>query len=226
LGVRQVSVYRGAVSSVLKPVGPEDPQIYWRRRALVGGIVIVGLLLFWLVFLKGDPGPEPPPSTPPPIPTAANSPSPEQSSQTSVPSASASPAAAGGTCADSDITVVAEPVASSFAAGTDPQITMTIQNTGTAACERNIGGDANSIEISSGGVRVWSSDDCGDPGTQDIQNLEPGKMASVTVTWPRTISAEGCPVPQDQQVEAQPGVYDVVGHNLAVKSKKASFTLN
>ena len=131
----------------------------------------------------------------------------------------------GGTCADGDIEVAVEPDADTYPAGTTPEITLTIQNTGSESCTRNIGSDANSIEVSSGGVRVWSSDDCGDEGSPDIETLEPDKIASVTVEWPRTISAEGCPTPPGEQPEAQAGSYNVVGSNMAVDSDEVTFTL-
>lgn len=211
----------------MKPVGPEDPQIYWRRRALVIAVAVAVLLVLMLLLRScggGDPAPTPPATADSTEqPSSAVSPSPDSS-----PSASESAAAAAadaGTCSDSDITVTVEPDAQEYPAGTIPQITLTIQNTGSESCTRDIGSVANSVEISSGGVRVWSSDDCDDTGSADVQNLDPQKIATVTVPWPRTVSAKGCPVPPGEQPSAQPGFYDVVGKNLAVKSKKVSFSL-
>ena len=111
--------------------------------------------------------------------------------------------------------------AQTFAAGQNPQITMRIQNIGTADCTRNIGSDANTVEISSGGVLVWSSDDCQEPGTADLNTLEPDKVATLNVTWDRTASTGGC----DNPAEAAPGAYEVVGKNLGVDSEEVSFIL-
>ena len=59
----------------MKPVGPEEPQIYWKRRAIVAGIVVVGLILLWAVFIRGGSEPEPE-AEPVAAPTASTSPSP------------------------------------------------------------------------------------------------------------------------------------------------------
>lgn len=213
----------------MKPVGPEDPKIYWRRRALAIGVVVVVLLLLMLLMRScggGEPAPAPSATADSTgQPTATASPSPSPSPAASESAAAGVAAADAGTCSDSDITVTVEPDQQAYPAGTIPQITLTIQNTGSESCTRNIGSIANSLEISSGGVRVWSSDDCDDNGSTDVQNLDPQKIATVTVPWPRTVSAEGCPVPPGEQVSAQPGFYDVVGKNLDVKSKKVSFSL-
>ena len=198
----------------MNPVGPEEPKIYWRRRAVVVGAALVVLLLLFLVFGGCDNGEE---ATDP----AAS----EQPTAAPTPDSSESPAASAGSCLDEDIKVTVEPDAASYPAGTTPEITLAIQNIGAEACSRDIGADANSIEISSGGVRVWSSDDCEDVGGEDVQELESQAVASVTIPWPRTISGKGCPVPPAEQPAAQPGAYDAVGKNLDVKSSKASFTL-
>ncbi len=204
------------MSSVINPVGPEDPKIYWRRRALVVGAVLLLLLFIWLIFRGGGEG----------DPTATESTAPAPAaSETATSSPDESATDGEGTCSDSDIEVAVEPDSSSYPPGNEPQITLTIQNTGTESCTRNIGSDANSIQVSSGGVRVWSSDDCDTAGSADVQTLDSQAVASVTVPWPRTISAEGCPVQPSDQAAAQPGSYDVVGKNLDVKSEKVAFTL-
>ncbi|MAT61625.1 MAG: hypothetical protein CMH41_08305 [Micrococcales bacterium] len=204
------------MSSVINPVGPEDPKIYWRRRALVIGAFLLLLLFIWLISRGGSEGD--------PSATESSAP-PPAASETAAPAPTGSTTDGEGTCADSDIEVAVEPDATAYPSGTEPQITLTIQNSGSESCTRNIGSDANSIQVSSGGVRVWSSDDCDTAGTADVQTLDPQAVASVTVPWPRTISAEGCPVQPSDQAAAQPGSYDVIGKNLDVKSDKVAFTL-
>jgi hypothetical protein len=198
----------------MNPVGPEEPKIYWRRRAVVGGALLLVLLLLFLVFSSCGSGEETTEPVASDQPTATPSPDPSETS-----------AASAGSCLDEDIKVTVEPDSATYPAGTTPEITLAIQNIGSEACSRDIGADANSIEISSGGVRVWSSDDCDDVGGEDVQELDSQAVASVTIPWPRTISGKGCPVPPDEQPAAQPGAYDAIGKNLDVKSSKAAFTL-
>ncbi len=156
---------------------------------------------------------------------SADSPTGSGGATVPVPSTPAPPTTNPGTCLDSNIKVTVEPDAPTYSVGTTPEITLAIQNIGIEACSRDIGADANSIEISSGGVRVWSSDDCEGVGGADVQELDSQAVASVTIPWPRTISGKGCPVPPDKQPEAQPNSYQVVGKNLNVTSAPVEFRL-
>ncbi len=203
----------------MKPVGPEDPQVYWRRRALVGGIVLLVLVLLWLIFRpKGEPDPEPvaAPASPSVIASTPASPlaSPSGSS-----SSSASPS---GSCSDSDIDVTVTTSEPSYSGDTEPELTMAIANTGTEPCQRDVGSGANEIIISSGGVKVWSSDDCSDSSESDVVTLRPGEKASVTVSWPRVSSDAGC---SGEGTPVEPGAYDAVGRNDKVESPETAFTL-
>jgi hypothetical protein len=101
-------------------------------------------------------------------------------------------------------------------------LTLTVTNTGTAACNRDVGAGANELRITSGSVLVWSSDFCNPSKATDVQALEPGKPFTTSVTWPGTIIEEGCPADQPQ---AQAGSYRVVGRNGAVDSEPVTFTV-
>lgn len=214
----QPCVYRCLVSSVIKPVGPEEPNVYWKRRALVGGIAVVVLALLWfLLWPKGsDPEPQPAAAPASPAPSLTPSAAPEPSSS---PSASA---LAGDACADTDVEVAVTADQETYPAGVDPKLTMSITNTGTLSCERDVGSAANEITVSSGGVRVWSSDDCSTNAAPDVVTLKPGEAATVTVDWPRTGSEPGC---TNTATPAVAGAYDAVGRNGKVQSPKAAFTL-
>lgn len=205
----------------MKPVGPEEPQVYWRRRALVIGLVVLALIILFLIFRpKGGEETQAEPVTTP-SPTVSASPSPT-ATVTGSPSPTASPSTSARPCVDTDIEVTVTPDKQEYAEGEDPQLAMAIVNTGTTACQRDVGAGANEIVVSSGGVQVWSSDDCS-PSTQSVvQTLEPGGQANVTVTWPRVKSAQGCPSPQ---AAVPAGAYDAVGRNGKVTSQKAAFTL-
>ena len=206
------------VSSVIKPVGPEDPSVYWKRRALVGGIALLGLvLLWWLLWPKGDGDPEPVAAPASPAPTAPLTPSPVTS-----PSASPSASASGSQCAESDITVTVTGDATSYPAGVDPKLTMSITNSGPLSCERDVGSAANEIAVSSAGVQVWSSDDCGGAGAPDVVALKPGESATVTVDWPRTASEPGC---ASEGAPVPAGSYEAEGRNGKVRSEPLTFTL-
>lgn len=202
---------------MIKPVGPEDPSVYWKRRALVGGIALLVLIvLWWLLWPKGGGEPEPVAAPASPAPTAPVTPAPV------TPSGSPSASASGSECTETDVAVTVTSDAETYPAGVDPKLTMSITNAGSLSCERDVGSAANEIAVSSGGVQVWSSDDCGGAGAPDIVTLKPGEAATVTVDWPRTASEPGCasegsPVP--------PGSYEVEGRNGKVRSEPLVLTL-
>lgn len=223
------------MSSVINPVGPEEPSTYWRRRALVVVALLVVLWLFWLlidVALGGgdEPaaeGPSPTPSfglsmTPDPDGSPAAS---EGASAAPSSSASGSPSpspSASAPCADSDISVTAGTSASSTTVGAGLSLSLNVENTGSTACTRDVGAGANEIRITSGSVLVWSSDFCNPSDASDVVALAPGEGVTTSVTWPGTITAEGCPA---DQPTAQAGSYRVVARNGSVESEPVSFTV-
>ena len=131
-------------------------------------------------------------------------------------------AATAAPCQDSDIAVAVAVDQDSYAAGANPQITMTITNTAAADCMRDIGSGNNEIVISSGGHHAWSSDDCDPSQTGNEQVLPAGAEAQVTVTWERKLSAPGC---AGEASPAQPGAYQVEGRNGEVVSEPVRFVL-
>lgn len=200
----------------MKPVGPEEPQIYWKRRAIVAGIVVVGLIVLWAVFLRGGSDPEAEP-----IAAPSTSPSPSASPSASP---SPSPTPSSSKCTDANINVLVSTDSSEYPEGSLPKITLSIENTGEVACERDIGSANNEIIVTSGGEDVYSSDTCAkpsEPSDADEKMLEPGQSAKVTVEWDRKITTAGCP----GEELAAPGTYDAVGRNGELKSDKAVFVL-
>ncbi|MEZ5117932.1 MAG: hypothetical protein R2737_16845 [Candidatus Nanopelagicales bacterium] len=215
------------MSSVLYPVGPEPPGVYWRRRAAILLVLLLILALVWWFFGRGGgDGAEPAasasatataePSETPTEPTPTTEPSESPSASDSASSGEA------GACADDVIEVDASTDASSYPAGSTPKLTLKITNGGSEACERDVGPKANELIITSGGYHVWSSDDCNPSDTVDVRTLEAGESVSVTVTWDGRLSAEGCPA---NQPAAKPGGYDLEGRNGDVVSEKQAFAL-
>lgn len=196
----------------MRPVGPEDSQIYWKRRALVAGIVVIALIVLWAVFIRGGSEPE---AEPVAESTASASPS---------GSATPTPTPSNGPCSDENIKVLVSTDSNDYPEGSLPLITMSIENAGETACQRDIGSANNEIIVTSGGVDVYSSDTCSEPVEPvegDTKTLKPGQSAKVTVEWDRKITTAGCPGEQ----LAEPGTYDAVGRNGEIRSDQATFTL-
>lgn len=222
----------------MNPVGPEEPSTYWRRRAaVIVGLLVVLWLGWWLLqaaFGSNDEAPAAAPSESPSF-GLTMSPSPDDEATDVDPSASPAPSASGSAspspspspsastdCVDSDIAVSAATASSTTTVGGGMGLTLTVTNTGPAACNRDVGAGANELRITSGSVLVWSSDFCNPSKAKDVQALEPGKPFTTSVTWPGTVTQEGCPANQPQ---AQAGGYKVVARNGSVESEPVAFAV-
>lgn len=196
--------YRYAMSTVLRPTGPQGAGVYWRRRAIVllGLLAVISLLGF---LLFGGRGGQEQAATPEPSQTPTAEPSPSASPSAS-PGAEAEPAA----CSELDVQVLASTDANTYAAGVNPKLTLTIANTSDSDCARDIGSGANEIIVTSGGQHVWSSDDCDPSQSRNEQVIPAGAKAVVELEWERKLSAPGC---TGSAEPAKPGAYQVQTRN-------------
>lgn len=159
------------MSSLRNPVGPQPASVYWRRRLLVllGILAVVVVVVLIVVRPPADGG-----GTATPAPPAAT------------PSASA---VADGECRPGVVQI--EPVtdSNSYAAGVQPQISMTITNVGAAPCTFDVGPAAQEYIIMSGSDLIWNSRDCLS-GESLVQTLEPNVALSTTpFPWDRARSS-------------------------------------
>mgnify|MGYP007032572530 CR=1 FL=1 len=165
------------MSTLRHPVGPQPPQVYWRRRLVVGlGLLAVIVIIVLIVWPRGSGGP-------------ADQPSPDpQSTETA---AAGDEVTEGDAAACTAAQVVVTPVtdASSYPAGQQPLLSFTLLNTGTAPCTMQAGPDVQEYVIVSGSDRIWASTDCQDPALPATVLLEPGvALDSTPFPWSRTRS--------------------------------------
>ena len=217
------------MSSLLFPVGPERPSVYWLRRLVL--LAAVGMLLLGIWFLVGGrgggSGTEP---TPEPSATfsaeatvvSSESPVVEASPSAVEPTTEATLSGEPIECGDEVIVVDSTSDSSTYRIGTNPVLTLTITNTGDLPCLRDVGPKANEIEVTSGGYHVWSSDDCNASDKTKVVTLQPGETVSSSITWSGVLSRKGCP---DIKREAKAGRYEVVGRNGKVRSDGTPFAL-
>lgn len=221
--------YPGAVDSLMKPVGPQPPAVYWRRRAaVVGGLLLplIAIILLWPS--GGDPAPTAATDQTSPSPSAtgseAASPSPSPTSSDTSPSATPSPTSTKVVeCSDSDIVIDTKVDTAEPRVGQPVAVSMTIANVSDSPCTRDVGPVVNEFLITSGGYRVWSSDDCNPGGPSQIETIPAGQAFVVQANWPAIITSPGCPSPQQP---AQPGSYDVAGANGSIVGSSAGFALS
>jgi hypothetical protein len=205
--------------ALLHPRGPLPPGVYWRRRLVTLGVVV--LVLFGLTRACGGDGGRDA-LTPAPATSTTAQPQPRPSS-TARPTASATSAATIGPCADSAVTVTARADAQTYTAARRPVLTVGIANKSSVPCTRDVGQAAREIRVLSGNDRVWSSDDCSPGGGSQVVTLHPGAApVTFSVTWSRRRSAAGCPAGAEA---AGPGTYKVVGRFGEVVSSGDTFVL-
>ncbi len=192
------------MSSLTNPRGPERPAVYWRRRLIVFGVLlaVIVLVIVLIVRLASGPGTENTAATPTPTPTATPAPTPAPEASTTAPideAATTDPGSAAACTAD-QIRVEAVVNGTSFAADELPQLSLSVTNTGSAACTMNAGTSQQVFTVSSGDEPYWTSTDCQTAPSDQQVLLEPGKTVSSNppITWDRTRSApDTCDQPRD-----------------------------
>lgn len=195
------------------PVGPLPARVYWRRRLvpLLVVLVVVVVAARGCAGGGGEGGGQAVTATtrPTPLPTSPR-PSPTQST--------APP------CRPGDLRVVASTDATSYPAGVEPRMTVTI-TTRAGACRLD---DAatRTWTIRSGTDRVWTTADCASPTpTSSVKphrvRVTPHHAVTHTLVWARHRSTAGC----GQGAPAQPGTYRLYVTVDGVTSPAAIFHL-
>ena len=171
------------MSTLRNPVGPQPPVVYWRRRLLVLlGIVAVVVVVILIVSRPGSGS-----GTPSPSSSSSTNPSDNPTDEPTDEEAAGDPTE----LCDPSV-IVLEPItdADSYPAGVQPMLSMSITNTGAAACTFDVGTGAQLYSIVSGADPIWNSRDCQQAPTSTPQILEPGKKLSTTpFPWDRTRSS-------------------------------------
>lgn len=170
------------MSTIRNPVGPQSPQVYWRRRLVLGlGLLAVIIVIVLIVVRPGaaeDNGKDT--STPPAVSTSAS------------PPASEEPVDAGPEtpCRTQNIKLEAIADKTAYAAGVIPQLSLQLTNIGATACTINAGTTQQAFEVGSGEEAYWLSTDCQTEPVDAPVVLEPNTPISTTpLTWDRTRSS-------------------------------------
>jgi hypothetical protein len=184
-----------------RPDGRLPARVYWVRRAVVLIVLVaVVALVVWVVGLLTGDDDDAVVGDAPETSESGQAPTTEETTAIAVGTEDCAPAAVG-------LTIVAD--AASYPEGALPTFTVTIANTGPAACLIDAGDAQREVLITSGDDRIWSSRDCAGADTQ-ARELLLGPAGSdtaadtTTVQWSRSRSAPGCP---GDQAEALSGTY-------------------
>lgn len=213
------------MSSLTHPVGPERSDVYWRRRAsaVMVLVVLVAVVAFVLSRVGGDDASASASATGQGQDLAApvqDSPAAVQDEARSTTSPDAEPAPE--PCVAEQLQVVATADAGSYAAGTTPQLGVSVRNTGAVACTVDLGAEAVELLVVSGEDRIWSSQDCPDGAATSVVTVAAQGEQAVATGWPRQRSASGCP---DELVEPRAGTYQLTASVAGTTSSPLSFGL-
>ena len=209
------------MSTFRNPVGPQEPQVYWRRRLAVGAGILAVIIIVILIIVRpgsGGSGAASPSGSKKPVAESSVSPSPSPSTS-----------AATGDCLPANIKVEAVTDATTYGSEVNPQIGMKITNTGSKACTVNAGTTQQNLIITSGSETIWQSKDCQVNAVDFPQALEPGKPVDTPlIAWDRTrSSASTCAATDKAKVTAGGASYHLSVMLGQIKSKQTvQFILN
>lgn len=219
------------MTGVVHPVGPEEPQVYWRRRLMLGLATLVTLIVI-IQSITGGKEPVPAvasgaPSSEALVTSSAPSPVPSvvlASPTTAVLQPTAQPTVpvvADGECSDADTSIRVEVDRETTAVGEGVHIKMIVKNISAVSCKRDVGSGANEVTVISGPALIWSTDHCNPSTDKDLVELAPGQEWSVNVVWIGKQTAKGCKV----RNMAEPGAYWAHGRNASLNSDGVRFVV-
>lgn len=179
------------MSTLRDPVGPKDRKVYIRRRLLVLAGLLALIAVIVLVIVKPGSGNDVPEAGKVEVPAGleTEAPDPEPDADGSAPEA----------CTAGQLTVTPVTDKGDYAAGELPALSLTVENTGEAACTADLGTAGMALVVSSGDDEVWRSVDCQENPESLPVILDPGTpVESEAVQWDRTrSSAETCSITRD-----------------------------
>jgi hypothetical protein len=186
-------------------VGPHSPAVYWRRRLVVLGAVLL-VVLIWAFSCSGGDDPSKPSGTgatgtvPTPgvqgsgaaaEPSFAESgpvrqppvvaPTPTDVPVGAGPSVAAPPA--DGSCAVAEMVFVPVPSKTSAKSGDPIDLRLKIKNVSTRTCSRDVGADVQEIYVKQGAKKIWSSDVCAATKGSAVRQFPPNGEQEFYVTW-------------------------------------------
>ena len=215
------------MSTLKHPVGPQSEKVYWRRRLIVGlGIAAVIVVIFLIIVRPGSSSGEPNPTASPATSSSSGATPKATTAATTIPTEKTD--AAGAACKPSNVQVTAITDHDHYAAGENPQLSLSIVNNGTKACVFNAGTSKQVFTITSGTEKYWVSTDCQTDAVDAEVTLKPGVPISsaAPIAWDRTRSAaDTCDAARDA-VTAGGASYHLTVSVDGVKSASAQFILD
>ncbi|HTR69247.1 MAG TPA: hypothetical protein VMH41_03350 [Mycobacteriales bacterium] len=192
------------MSTLLHPVGPRGPGVYWLRRGVLLAAILAVILVLATQCGGGGGG----------KPTADKTPSPSSS-----PSSSPTTPAAVVACDPDTLTLTLSTDLSQYTVGQSPQLIGVVRNTGDATCTF-ASSPANEIwTITSGSDKIWTTKGCTDSTVTKTVKIKPGSTKKITTVWDGHRLDTGC----TEGAVAQPGEYVLRAKLNGIAGKAAIF---
>lgn len=188
-------------------VGPLPAAVYWRRRALVLGAILLAVITMWASCSRPEwkaardassttsPAVDLSPTASLQVPTV---PGEDDRSASGSASGSASAAPAGGPsssvpmCADSDLQLTAGADTLVTFRGAYLRLTLRVKNISDHDCLRDLGADHQELYIGTGAVKIWSSDACDAPKGSRVTLMKPKIEHAFEKDWDGKTTSNGC----------------------------------
>ncbi|WP_127794312.1 hypothetical protein [Agromyces sp. LHK192] len=174
------------------PNGRLSPAVYRRRRlvVLLGLVAVIAAVVLIFVRPGASQGSDASGKTPATAP-ASDAPSTEAAEAPTTVIPTEPVAADGDACTASQVQVEAVTDKTQYGEGEQPNLSVTLTNTGKNACVMNAGTKAQVFVVKSGEETYWTSTDCQVDAIDAEVLLTPGTpvSSSVPIIWDRTRSA-------------------------------------
>lgn len=195
-------------------VGPLPTAVYWRRRAVLLGAMLIVATMLWVscsqVSTSAPPAAtkSPQPSTPvtasgsaagllTPITPGSMDVLPSITTASTVPPAGPAgnppPApVAVSACTDAEMAVTPAADQGTAKRGATLRFSLKVKNISTRSCTRDLGADPQELYLQQGTAKVWSSDACNPLHTTNVQTLAAGDEQAFYVQWKGKSNTAGC----------------------------------
>jgi hypothetical protein len=95
-------------------------------------------------------------------------------------------------CADTDLSLIAEPAAPSVPNGAYLKVSLKIKNITNRACTRDLGADHQELYLQNGTTKAWSSDVCSPAHGTESVTMQPNIEHLYSTNWNGQASNNGC----------------------------------
>lgn len=167
------------VSTVLRPVGPRQPWVYWLRRAVIIGVILVLIVVLAEACSGGSGKP------------AANSNSPGAHPSTSALSPTSSSDAVA-VCDPTALKLVLSTDSDSYQVGQQPKLIGVFSNSSSSPCTLDVSPSKEIWTVKSGSDTIWTTHGCTSSGPVKHTTIKAGGTKTRSTIWDGHRLDPGC----------------------------------